>query len=147
MNIELTAGDYLMIVGLVLIGLELIIGIEMGFDLVLLGSILILGSLVSNLTGNFLLALAVCSILVIVYILFGRRLIKRRITVSTQKTNIDELIGKSALVTETITPERAGIIKLNSEKWRAISDQTIQETDKVKVISIEGVSLKVEKIK
>ena len=39
-----------------------------------------------------------------------------------------------------------GKVKVNGELWSAISDSNIEKDEKIKVISVNGVKLKVEKI-
>ena len=65
----------------------------------------------------------------------------------TTSTNVYSIIGKDALVIENIdniTGE--GKIKVNGEIWSAISDTNIEKDTKVKVLNINGVKAKVEKI-
>lgn len=142
----LTISQLLIIVGLLAILSELFIGIQTGFDLVLIGSILVLSGFIGTVT-NLVVALTIAVILSLVYLLYGRTFIRSKLQIlTTRKTNIDRLIGQTAIVVRTITPHAAGMIKLGDEDWRADSDETLYEKDKVKVISIEGVTLKVEKI-
>lgn len=61
------------------------------------------------------------------------------------RTNIDELIGMEAVVTETINNIRSsGKVQVNGLEWTARSKkaETVIETDKVvEILSIEGVKL------
>lgn len=133
------------ILGLVLIIAELILGIEAGFDLVIIGSILLLAG-AAGLMTNTTVALLTAIVLSIIYFFFGRNLIKQKIIFTTKKTNVDKLIGAKAIVIRSITPDTPGMIRLNDEDWRADSEQTLFEKDKVIIEAIEGVTLKVKKI-
>lgn len=135
----------LVIGGLLLVMAELMMGVAMGFDLVLIGSILVIGGLVGMVT-NWELALAISTILSVVYIAYGRTLVKSKVIVLTHKTNIDKLIGKRAVVVRSITPDTAGLVRIDDEDWRAKSDEVVYEKDKVEIEAIEGVTLKVRKI-
>ena len=137
----------LVILGLILILSELFLGIQTGFDLVLVGSILVIGGFSGVLTGNLTLALGICVGLSLIYIFYGRTFVKSKIIIFTHKTNIDKLIGKRGVVVRSITPDTAGMIRLDDEDWRATSDEVIYEKEKAEIISIEGVSLKVKKVK
>ena len=65
----------------------------------------------------------------------------------TTSTNVYSIIGKDALVIENIDSINGeGKIKVNGEIWSAISDTNIEKDTKVKVLSINGVKAKVEKI-
>ena len=62
-------------------------------------------------------------------------------------TNLDRVIGKVGVVTETIEKDGIGEVKVLGKKWSAYSDKGVKENSKVKVLSINGVKLKVEEIK
>lgn len=146
-ELNITPYTILIVFGLILIILELLVGIATGFDLMLLGSILIIGGLVGNFTDNLTLALIILAALGFVYIFFGRQLVKDKVVIMTHNTNIDKLIGKYGRVTKKITPDNAGTVKMEDETWRASADQTIEEGEKVVIKSVEGVTVIVEKYK
>jgi inner membrane protein len=143
----LSPNNILAIAGLGLILLELVIGIEAGFDLVLIGSILLGGGLLGSYTGNFEMALVVSAVLSIVYILFGRNLVKEKIIGLTRKTNVDKLMGQKGVVIRSITPNTAGLVRIDDEDWRASSDEVLYEKDRIEVTGLEGVTLSVRKSK
>lgn len=138
--------ELLVISGLILILLELLAGVQAGFDFVLIGGSLILGGLSGILTSNIFVSIFVAAILNVAYILFGRKLVKKQLLVITKHTNIDKLLNKTAVVIRAITPDTAGMVRLDDEDWRAISDTVVYEKDKVKVVGVEGVALKVTKV-
>ena len=58
----------------------------------------------------------------------------------------DALAGKIAVVTEDIVPlSNKGKIKVDGETWRALADREIRTGEVVKIISIKGTMLEVEK--
>jgi membrane protein implicated in regulation of membrane protease activity len=124
---------------------ELFVGIQTGFDLVLLGSILVLGGLSGWISSSLYVSLGVSTVLSLMYIVYGRTFVKNRIVILTHKTNIDKLIGKVGVVVRSITPDTAGMIRLDDEDWRATSEEVIYEKEKAEVQMIEGVTLKVKK--
>lgn len=136
----------IVIIGLCLVLAELFVGIDSGFDLVLLGSILVLGGLIGVGTNSYVIALIVSIALTIIYIFFGRKFVKRKVIITTHKTNIDKLIGQKAVVIRSITPDTPGLVRLSDEDWRASSEDVLFEKDKCTVISVEGVTLLVSKV-
>ena len=134
---------YIFFTGLGLIGLELILGVDTGFDFLLLGLSLIVGSLFGFLFDAYFVAIGISILISILYIAFGRRYIKEKLHISTHKTNIDALIDKEATVIKAISKSKAGQVKLENEIWRATSDKNLPIDSKVKVKSVEGVTLKV----
>jgi membrane protein implicated in regulation of membrane protease activity len=65
----------------------------------------------------------------------------------TVPTNFFSLAGKQGIVTKKIDCNNStGQVKVKGELWSAISDEDIEKDAKVKVLSIDGVKLKVEKI-
>jgi inner membrane protein len=141
-----TYPQMLVVAGLLFITAELLVGISAGMDLVAIGSVMIVGGAVGILTGNISLMLLTSIGLAVAYIIFGRRYLKSKMTVLTKKTNIDSLMGQTGIVIRAVTPDTAGLVRLQDEDWRAISDGVCFEKDRVKVKGIEGVSLVVEKI-
>jgi len=129
--------------GLGLILVELFIGIETGFDLVLIGIALIVGGGTGNLTSNWELGLLTTITLATAYILFGRKYIKDRLSTDLKPSNVDALKGATGTVTSDISPPQAGKIKVGSEEWRATSSQKLKKGDQVKVIKVEGVTAQV----
>ncbi len=83
------------IVGLFLVLLELIIGVEAGLDLVFIGSAFIIGGLATWPAFSWLLTLIVTSIICIAYVFLGRRYVHRWTTVKQAKTNIDAISRKN----------------------------------------------------
>lgn len=135
------------IAGLMLVLVELVVGLQAGFDLVLIGTITIISGAVGIATNSIQLMLLLASALSIAYIFLGRNKIRQKITVITKKTNIDKLIGMQGVVIRSITPDTAGLVRLHDEDWRAISKQVLFEKEKFEVIAVEGVSLVVKKAK
>jgi len=57
-------------------------------------------------------------------------------------SNVDALIGKRALVTEPVTPNKPGVVKVQGESWRAVSEKDAFEKDQwAEIVRIEGASV------
>ena len=141
-----TIPQLFVIAGLLLVLSELLVGIQSGFDLVLIGSILVISGFVGMFTGSTPLMLVLATALSILYIAVGRNKIRQKITTVTKKTNIDKLIGANGVVVRSVTPDTAGLVRVNDEDWRASAEEILYERDAVTVEGIEGVTLIVRKL-
>lgn len=133
--------------GLIAIILEMLLGAPTGFDLLLLGVIFLIGGGIGTLTSSFLTALIIIILLSFIYIFIGRKMIKKRLNVTTRKTNIDNLIGKKAIVIKKITSDKPGQIKVEGEIWRAESESNIDAGKQVIIDSLSGVTFMVTPVK
>jgi membrane protein implicated in regulation of membrane protease activity len=73
---------------------------------------------------------------------FFKKMLKKAKTV---ESNVDRLIGAEAVVTTKIAPFSGGFVKVFGEVWRAKSSVEILEGETVKIKSIDGTTLTVEK--
>lgn len=73
--------------------------------------------------------------------------IYKKLKSENPKTNIDRIIGMKGIVTEDITKDNIGEVKVDGKKWSAYSDADISKGSYVKVLSINSVKIKVEKWK
>lgn len=73
--------------------------------------------------------------------------IYKRINKEKTRTNIDRIIGMKGIVTEGITKDNIGEVKVDGKRWSAYSDTNISKGEFVKVLSINSVKIKVEKWK
>ncbi len=136
----------MVVLGFLMIGAELLIGIQTGFDLVLVGTIMVLSGAMGILVGSWQLGVGVAIVLSVVYVLYGRKLVKSKVIISTTHTNIDKLVGSKGVVVRSITPDTAGMVRVADEDWRATAEEVIYEKERVVVQSVAGVSLIVKKI-
>ena len=99
-------------------------------------------------TTNIIIQSTVFVITSTLLLLLTKPLIKKFVkTPKTKPTNVYSIIGKEGIVLETIDSiNGTGKVKVNGELWSAISDSNIEKNEKFKVISVNGVKLKVEKI-
>ena len=61
-------------------------------------------------------------------------------------TNLDRVIGDVGIVTEEINPFGIGEVKVDGKRWSAISDKKIEVNSKVKILAIDGVKLKCQRV-
>jgi membrane protein implicated in regulation of membrane protease activity len=151
---SLTAGSFVswvwaifVVIGLFMVLLELIVGVQTGFDLVFLGSAFILGGLLTWPLHSWILTLIVTSAICLAYVALGRRYIHRLTAARKSKTNIDTVVGRKGIVLQKITKNIDGRVKVGNEDWKAKAAQDIAEGDEIVVLDVSGVTLIVEKIK
>ncbi len=135
------------VVGLFFVLLELILGVETGLDLVFVGSIFIIGGLVTWPFYSWVLTVIVTSIVCVAYVALGRRYVHRWTLVRKAKTNIDAIIGRQGIVLKRIAKNVDGLVKVRNEQWRARAEEEIKEGDEIVVTGVSGVTLIVEKTK
>ena len=64
------------------------------------------------------------------------------------RTNVDALVGQTAIVIETIDPiANLGRVRVGSDEWRARAEEVIERGNKVRVLAVEGTALVVEPIR
>ncbi len=85
------------------------------------------------------------AILGILLLLVTRPIVARLKSKDNAKTNLDRIIGEDAIVTEDITKNTVGEVKIDGKRWSAISKNKCLKGDTVKVLKIDGVKLIVEK--
>lgn len=88
------------------------------------------------------------AIISVACIFISRPLAKKYLRGNTIKTNLDRIIGKHCLVTETITPDQKGEVKVMGNLWLATSlnNEKIEAGEYAEVVSIEGAHVIVKKI-
>ena len=90
---------------------------------------------------------AVFSAVSLISVMFIRPLLKKYMKKADGKgSNIDEIIGKEAVVTEKISEDAPGFVKIFGETWGAFSESgDIDKGSAVEIIAVSGTRLKVRK--
>jgi membrane protein implicated in regulation of membrane protease activity len=96
---------------------------------------------------RFRLHLGIFLFIAIVLLVFTRPIAVRKLKVGKVKTNVDDLIGRDALVIKGISKYGRGEVKIRGQIWTAISDadEEITENTECVIIRIEGVKAVVRK--
>lgn len=134
---------------LIIAGLCLVIEIyTVGFFIFWFGIGALFALLTSFITNNLFIQIAVFLISSSLLVILTKPLMKKFTkNEKTVPTNFFSLSGKQGIVTKKIDCNNStGQVKVKGELWSAISDEDIEKDAKVKVLSIDGVKLKVEKI-
>lgn len=142
---NVTNNYFFIIGGFIAIIAELILGVSTGFDLLIIGVILITAGGVGLLFQSFAVALISASVFSLLYVFVARKFVRQKLTITTTATNADALPGKQGMVTKKITPDTPGQVKVDGEIWRAFAKTTIDEATPITVQSVSGVTLTVTK--
>ena len=107
----------------------------------------LIAMLVSFFIDNIIIQTAVFIVSSSLLLILTKPLVKKFIkNVDTHPTNYQSLVGKEGIVLEDIDSiNGTGQVKVKGELWSATSDTKIEKDAKVKVLSVNGVKLNVEK--
>jgi membrane protein implicated in regulation of membrane protease activity len=137
----------LVIVGIVCVIVELALGALTGFDLALVGGALAIGGAIGLLAVSAEIGMIAGGALALLYFAVFRSWLKSKLTVRHQASNVDAVVGKTAVVTKRIAARDAGLVKVGAEEWRAEllnpEDAARDIGATVVVNAVEGVTLKV----
>ena len=73
------------------------------------------------------------------------KVLYKKIKVNNTRTNFDRIIGMKGLVTEDITKDNIGEVKVDGKRWSAYADNNIKKGTIVQILSINSVKIKVKK--
>ena len=105
----------------------------------------IVSLILSFFINDFIIQFSVFVILGILLLITTRSWLNKVFKINKNKTNLDRVIGMRGIVTEKITKNSPGEVKVDGKRWMAVSDKTINVDNDVKILEIDGVKLKVEK--
>ena len=94
---------------------------------------------------DFTICFAVFVIVGLILMLTTRKSMTKFLNLKKENTNIDRIIGKKGVVTEEITKDNIGEVKVEGKKWSAYSDETLPIGTYVKILKIDSVKLNVMK--
>jgi len=95
---------------------------------------------------NFFIQLGLFTILGLILLITTRPTLKKYLKSRNEKTNFDRIIGMEGIVTEKITKNNVGEVKVDGKKWSAIADKTINVGSTVIILEITGVKVKVKEV-
>jgi membrane protein implicated in regulation of membrane protease activity len=128
--------------GLLLIFLELVLGIEAAFDLVIIGIAIFIGGGIGYFADSTVIGIVAITIQVLLYFLLGRKYLQKKLRVQEHPSNVDALIGEEVEVVSWESASKEGIVKINGEEWRAKKlSKDVNLEDTLYVSSVEGVKV------
>ena len=92
-------------------------------------------SLVSLYTTDTVILLAVFTLVSLLLLLITKPVVKKLKVKKVVATNLDQVIGKTGVVTEPIAKDKIGEVKVLGKRWSAYSDREISKDKKVKRLS------------
>lgn len=101
-------------------------------------------SLVSLYTTDTIILLAFFVITSLLLLILTKPVVNKLKVKKVVATNLDQVIGKTGIVSVPIEKDKIGEVKVLGKTWSAYSDKEISKDKKVKILSISGVKLKVE---
>ena len=105
----------------------------------------ILAMITSMFTDNLYIQIGVFVLIGILLMPLSKK-IYNKIKKNNISTNIDRIIGMTGIVTEDITKDTIGEVKVDGKRWSAYSNDNINKGEVVKVVKINSVKLYVERI-
>ncbi|HEY3217433.1 MAG TPA: NfeD family protein [Candidatus Eisenbacteria bacterium] len=136
----------LVLAGALLILIEVALGGFAGFDLVLIGSAILLGGAVGLLVGSPATGFIIAAAASLLYVAAGRRWVRARIRGRHVPSNVDALVGIQGLVTLRVAEHAPGQVRVKDETWRAVPAPgagPFEPGAVVTVAGIDGVTLQV----
>ena len=106
----------------------------------------IMALILSLFIDSYLIQFSVFVIVGTILLFTTRDYLMQLIVKKKESTNLDRVIGMTAIVTEEIAKNKSGEVKVDGKRWTAISDKKIKVDSTVKVLEINGVKLKVEEV-
>lgn len=96
-------------------------------------------------TDSIAIQLIVFGVVSLLSLLITKPLVKKFKKFDVEATNLDRVIGKIGEVTKKISSNEYGEVKIFGNYWTATSKEELDVGERVKVLSIDGVKLIVEK--
>lgn len=105
-------------------------------------------AITAALGGPIWLQIIVFFIVSIITLVLTRRIAIDKLRVGREKNNVEQAIGKKAVIIEDIAPFATGKAKLDSLEWSAVGcvpESEFKKGEEVEVVRIEGVKLIVKR--
>lgn len=101
--------------------------------------------IVSFFTDSVVIQFSIFVILGVILLITTKPILDKYIKPKSVKTNLDKVVGMHGIVTEKITKNKIGEVKVDGKRWSAKADKTINVDEEVIIEKIEGVKLIVRK--
>ena len=105
--------------------------------------------IVSLFVQEFWIQLIVFIVVTVLFLVLARPYAVKYLKKNAVKTNVDSLVGRVAIVTNSILADSKGVIKLGDVYWSAVTldNSAVDAGKKVEIVSIQGNKLIVKEIK
>lgn len=98
---------------------------------------------ISLITDNFIIQFGSFVVIGIILLVTTRKYLESKL-VKKEKTNLDRVVGMRGIITEEVDMDKIGEVKVDGKKWSCVSDKPMKVGEKVRILKIDGVKLKVE---
>ena len=133
---------------IVLVAALVIEAMTMGLTTIWFGGGALAAMIVELLNGSISIQVIVFLIISLILLFYTRPIAVKHFNKKRERTNLDTVIGKTAVVTIPIhNLKETGQVMLDGKEWTARSNDSSKQFDKdalVKVVAIRGVKLMVE---
>lgn len=135
---------------IVLVAALVIEAMTMGLTTIWFGGGALAAMIVELLNGSISIQVIVFLIISLILLFYTRPIAVKHFNKKRERTNLDTVIGKNAVVTIPIhNLKETGQVMLDGKEWTARSNDSSKQFDKdalVKIVSIHGVKLMVEEL-
>ena len=105
----------------------------------------LLSMIASLFIENVTIQIAIFVIFGLIFMLSTRKIVKKAVPIKA-KTNIDRIIGMEGIVTEKITKNHPGEVKVDGKIWTAVANETIDKDTIVTIMEINSTKLTVKRM-
>lgn len=105
----------------------------------------IVALIVSFFINNFTVQFSIFVILGTIFLITTKKTLDKLVKEKHAKTNLDRIVGMTGIVTEDISKNIVGAVKVDGKIWSATSNKMIKKGEVVRVLEINSTKLKVEK--
>ena len=102
---------------------------------------------ISFFTDNFLIQFGAFVLIGVILLITTKPVLNKTLKPKKSATNAERVLEMQGLVTEKISKNHNGEVKVDGKRWTAYSDETIEVGSTVNILKINGVKLKVEEDK
>ncbi|MBR1717657.1 MAG: NfeD family protein [Bacilli bacterium] len=95
---------------------------------------------------SFEIEFSIFVILGTIFLVTTKKTLDKLVKEHHEKTNLDRIVGMEGIVTEDISRNKIGAVKVDGKEWSATANKKISAGEIVKVLEINSTKLKVEKI-
>ena len=106
----------------------------------------IVAMILSLFVDSFFIQFLVFVVLGTILLITTRKQLVRLMGKKDEKTNLDRVVGMTGIVVSEINKNEPGCVKVDGKEWTALADKKISASSTVRVLSINGVKLKVEEV-
>lgn len=101
--------------------------------------------ILSFFVDSFVVLFFIFVVLGTILLITTKPILDKRIKIKKEKTNLDKVVGMTGITTLDISPNKNGEVLVDGKRWTAFSEEQIKINEKVVVLEIQGVKLKVRR--